>query len=156
MQNQLTSKKSKNYKSYRKILIRGTLTAMFIALAMVLKLISKASSASLSVSGVQISFGGIFTFFPAILFGPLYGGIASAMVDFLGAMWFPTGAYIPWLTVTAFLGGVIKGLVWRFITGKGGKVVRYALLAVFLAEKKSIFFCIFHLGFDIFMNIIHM
>ena len=92
------NKKKISVKYSRTLLIRSTLTAMFIALAMVLKLISKASSASLSVSGVQISFGGIFTFFPAILFGPIYGGIASAMVDFLGAMFFPTGAYIPWAT----------------------------------------------------------
>ncbi|HBM81036.1 MAG TPA: ECF transporter S component, partial [Clostridiaceae bacterium] len=46
---------------------------------------------------------------PAILFGPLYGGIASGILDVLGYMLKPDGAYIPWLTVTAIAGGIITG-----------------------------------------------
>lgn len=116
----------------RKTVLRLTLTALFIALALAVKSLTKLPLSSLNVLGVQISFGGIFTFFPAILFGPLYGGLASAMVDFLGAMLFPTGAYIPWLTLTAFAGGVIKGYIWKLITGNGSKIIRYALLLVFI------------------------
>ena len=37
-------------------------------------------------SGMNVGFGGIFTAFPAFLFGPLYGGVATAISDLLGVI----------------------------------------------------------------------
>ena len=93
---------------------RITITAVMTALAVVVKCALKLAL-TIPGLGIQLSFAGIFTFFPAILFGPLYGGIASALTDLLGALIAPTGAYIPWLTLTAFAGGFIKGLVWIWL-----------------------------------------
>ena len=114
------------------MLKRITITAVLTALAVVLKCFLKVAL-TIPVIGVQVSFGGIFTFFPAVLFGPIYGGVASALTDFLGAMIAPTGAYIPWLTVTAFFGGIIKGLLWmalKNVTWKKFGVAVASLLAV--------------------------
>lgn len=109
-----------------RLIRRITLTAVFTAFAVVLKCFTKVALTIPGI-GVQISFGGIFTFFPAILFGPIYGGAASALTDFLGAMIAPTGAYIPWLTVTAFLGGFLKGLVWKWMKNGLPKPARATL-----------------------------
>lgn len=95
---------------------RLTITAVFIAMGVATKTVTKISLSAFGAGGMQISFGGIFTFFPAALFGPWYGGIASAMSDLLGHLIAPTGAYIPWLTLTAFLGGFIKGFLWKALT----------------------------------------
>lgn len=130
-ENKQTETKTRNRKKddRSRLLRRLTLTAMFTAFAVVIKCFTKAALTIPGI-GVQISFGGIFTFFPAILFGPLYGGAASALVDFLGAMIAPTGAYIPLLTVSAFLGGCIKGLVWQLLRRGVGKRTRAVLLAL--------------------------
>ena len=55
-------------------------------------------------SGMNVGFGGIFTAFPAFLFGPLYGGVATAISDLLGVIIKPSGPYNPIFTITAFCG----------------------------------------------------
>lgn len=56
-----------------------------------------------------------FTFLPialsAIMFGPLFAGIAAGLADIIGMMLFPSGAaYFPGFTISAVLTGVIYGL----------------------------------------------
>ncbi len=97
----------------RKSTIRITLTAVFLGLALVLKSFLSFTIPVFGGSGLRVGFAGIFTAFPAFLFGPVYGGITSGLSDFLGYLIKPEGAYIPLLTVTAFCGGFIKGLVWK-------------------------------------------
>lgn len=69
----------------------------------------------LSISAWNIKIG--FSFVPiavaAILFGPLQAGIVGALGDFLGAILFPIGPYFPGFTLTAFLVGVVLGLLLR-------------------------------------------
>lgn len=115
----------------QRLIRRITLTAIFAALAIVCKAFTNLAL-TIPGAGVKIGVSGIFTFFPAILCGPLYGGAASALSDLLGYVIAPDGAYIPWLTVTAFCGGVIKGLLWRLLTKKSAASVRWILLAVFV------------------------
>lgn len=114
----------------KKQLIRIAFTAVFTALAVVVK---SFTNLALNIPGVgiKIGFAGIFTFFPAAFCGPLFGGIASGLTDVLGYLIAPDGAYIPWLTLTAFCGGVIKGLLWMLLTKKAAKKVRIALISVF-------------------------
>jgi len=51
-----------------------------------------------------------------MMYGPLYGGIAGALCDFIGAILFPIGAYFPGYTLTAALSGATYG----FFLQKGG------------------------------------
>ena len=122
-----------NERSARQKIIRKiTFTAVFAALAVALKAFTNAVL-NIPVFGIKIGFAGIFTFFPAVICGPVWGGVASALSDVLGYLIAPDGAYIPWLTVTAFCGGVIKGLLWMLLTKKAGKKLRIALLCAFIA-----------------------
>lgn len=98
----------------------GVLTAVFTAMAVVLSTTAGMRLPLLGANGLKISFGGIFTFLPAIMFGPVYGGISSALCDVLGCIIKPDGAYVPWFTVVAFIGGFLKGLVWKLLTKKSG------------------------------------
>lgn len=80
----------------------GLLTAVYIVLA----------SPVCSIHTATIKIG--FTFIPvviaAILFGPLIGGAVGALGDVLSALVFPVGAWIPGITLNAFLNGLIFGL----------------------------------------------
>ena len=69
------------------------------------------------------------------MFGPIYGGIASALCDVLGCIIKPSGGYVPWFTVVAFIGGFVKGMVWRLLTSKNERkralTVRIAFICLF-------------------------
>lgn len=94
-------KRGGGYISLEKIII----TALLIALAVVLsKLLS------INLAFLRIGFGFIPIAVLAILFGPIWAGVASAIADVLGAIIFPTGAFFPGFTVSAFLTGLIFGL----------------------------------------------
>ena len=123
-------KKVFTQQNFKKQLIRIAFTAVFTALAVVVK---SFTNLALNIPGVgiKIGFAGIFTFFPAAFCGPIFGGIASGLTDVLGYLIAPDGAYIPWLTLTAFCGGVIKGLLWMLLTKKAAKKVRIILISVF-------------------------
>ncbi|MCL2518674.1 MAG: ECF transporter S component, partial [Oscillospiraceae bacterium] len=105
----------KNKFSTKKIIYRICLTAVFLAFAVVSKFFFSIPIPLFGVNGLRVGFAGVFTIFPAILFGPLYGGAASGLSDIIGYLMKPEGAYIPWLTVTAFCGGCLKGLIWILI-----------------------------------------
>lgn len=79
--------------------------SMFIALEVIL-------TRFLSIHTPIVRIG--FTFLPiaisAIIFGPIYSGIAAALADIVGMMLFPTGgSFFPGFTLTAFLTGFIYG-----------------------------------------------
>ncbi|SEL00092.1 ECF transporter S component, folate family [Carnobacterium iners] len=74
-----------------------------------------------------------FSFLPvaiiAMLYGPWIAGTAAAMADFMGIMLFPKIAlYFPGFTLSAFLGGVIYGLILY----KKPKTLKRVILAVLL------------------------
>lgn len=115
----------------RRILRRLTVTAVCTAFAVVLKCFTNLAL-NLPGLGIKIGLGGIFNFFPAALCGPLWGGAASALTDLIGHFIAPDGAYIPWLTVTAFMGGCIVGVLWRISTRRTSHTLRVAMFSVFL------------------------
>ena len=123
-------KKVFTQKNLKKQLIRIAFTAVFTALAVVVKSFTNLAL-NIPGAGIKIGFAGIFTFFPAAFCGPIFGGIASGLTDVFGYLIAPDGAYIPWLTLTAFCGGVIKGLLWMLLTKKAAKKVRIILVSVF-------------------------
>ncbi len=109
----------KNNVSSKLVVRRITITAAFIALAAATKLFASFTIPLLGANGLKVGISGIFNFFPAILFGPVYGGVASAISDILGVFFASDGgAYNPIFTVVAFIGGFLKGVVWRMISGK--------------------------------------
>lgn len=118
---------------------RMVLTAMFLSFALALKYFS-ISIPLFGADGLRFSFGGIFTAFPAILFGPLYGGITSALSDILGYIMKPTGDFNIFLTMTAFLGGVIKGLLWMLFARTWKKTTARTVKIIFTAFMALILF----------------
>ena len=123
----------KNTSSHSQITRRIVQTALFIALALVLRNFSTMIY-MLGAPGMRISFAPIFSRMPALLFGPFYGGISAALVDIIGYLLNPQGgAYIPLMTLTAILGGVIAGFLWKGLkNGDTGKIQR-ALWIIFIA-----------------------
>lgn len=124
-----TTKASDNI---RKHFGRLVVSAMFLALAVVINTFTEIAIPLFGADGMQVKFGGVFTAFPAFLFGPFYGGIVCAASDILGAFIKPTGAYVPWFTVTAFIAGFLKGLVFMLIKDRNVKWLK-AVLAVMIA-----------------------
>ncbi|MEN6488580.1 MAG: folate family ECF transporter S component [Smithella sp.] len=114
--------------------------SLLIALALVVRNLSYMVYFG-GAPGMRVGFSGIFTKTVAILFGPLLGGTASGMIDMLGYLMKPDGAYIPLLTVTAILGGVITGILWRFT--KEADAIKY---------KRSFLVLIFIIGISGIIN----
>lgn len=59
----------------------------------------------------RLSLGFLPVSMTAILYGPLWAGTAYALGDIIGMLIFPMGPYFPGFTLTAFLTGLVFGLV---------------------------------------------
>lgn len=117
--------------SQKEMTKRIAITAVLLALVAICKLFSF-NVPIFGSSGMNVGLGGIFTAFPAMLFGPVFGGVASACSDLLGCLIKPTGAYNPLFTLAAFVGGFIKGAVWLLIKNVSQNKLR--AVAVFAAS----------------------
>lgn len=98
-------------------------------------LVIRSLSYSIHLGGVpmvRIGFAGCFTRLVGILFGPIYGGSASGLADFLGYLMKPEGGYIPWLTLTSIGGGVLSALLWKWMQGVSRKQLQRILLTLFI------------------------
>lgn len=81
--------------------------ALFIAMEIILT-----RYLSINIGGVlRIGFGFLPVAMLAIMFGPIWAGIAYAVGDILGMLMFPSGPYFPGFTLTAFLTGLVFGLI---------------------------------------------
>ncbi|MBV7273807.1 folate family ECF transporter S component [Clostridium sp. PL3] len=89
-------------------------TAMCISISVVLRSFSIMITAG-GVLTMRVSFGAIFYILPGLLFGPLYGAAAGGIVDILGTIIMPMGAYIPVFTLTNILAGFLPALIWKKI-----------------------------------------
>lgn len=106
-------------------------TALLIGLALALRSFS-VMVAFMGAPGLRVSFAAIFTRMPAILFGPFFGGLAGGIVDVLGFIIRPTGPYIPFLTLTSIIDGIIAGLVWKALKERNTKKIQISLLITFV------------------------
>jgi Predicted membrane protein len=79
---------------------------------------------------VQIHFGFIPIVVVALLYGPFYSGLAWAIADTIGTLLFPTGAFFPGFTITAFISGVIFGIFLY----KSKKTILNTILAVLIVN----------------------
>lgn len=66
---------------------------------------------SISAWNIKIGFTFITVFVSAYLYGPIVSGIVNAVADLIGSLVFPIGAYFPGFTITAFLVGIVSGLI---------------------------------------------
>lgn len=80
--------------------------------------------------GLRIGFSPFFAKIPAFLFGPLMGGISCGLADVLGLLVKPDGAYIWALTLTAIIGGVICGFLWKNVQNVSEKVFNKVFVLV--------------------------
>ena len=103
MQNLITSFKV-SLENCRKVRVL-TVAAMLIALTVILNfaVIFLGPSLKISFSFVPIASG-------SMLFGPVIGGVIGALSDIVG--WFikPVGPYMPFLTISGLLTGIIYGI----------------------------------------------
>ncbi|MCX7614497.1 MAG: folate family ECF transporter S component [Clostridiales bacterium] len=84
-----------------------TVMGLTIALNIILSrfiVFSPAPFVRIGISFIAVAVG-------SILFGPIIGGVGAAVADVLGYFLFPTGGYIPGITISAFLIGVIYGMI---------------------------------------------
>jgi ECF transporter S component (folate family) len=79
--------------------------ALLIALEVVLS-----RFLSISTPIVKIGFSFVPIAFCAIMYGPVWAGVAAALGDIIGATLFPIGAFFPGFTLSAALTGVVFGL----------------------------------------------
>ena len=106
-------------------------TALFISLAIAVRSFSPMVY-FLGAPGMRISFSGIFSKFPALLFGPIYGGIAGGITDVIGYLLKPEGPFIPYLTLTAILGGAITGYLWKIFKNSDPAKLQRGLWILFI------------------------
>lgn len=110
------------------VLRRMVISAMFLSLAVVINLFTETGIPLFGADGIQLKFGGVFTSFPAFLFGPIYGGVVCAASDIIGCIIKPMGAYVPWFTITAFIAGFIKGGIFMLLRKRSDKGIRIFLI----------------------------
>lgn len=93
---------------------RLVICALLTALGVVFGGLLSFPAMPLGVYSLKIGFGVLPVILTGVLFGPAYGAMVGGMTDFLQAMIFPKGAYVPFFTVIGTLFGLIPGL---FFTG---------------------------------------
>ncbi len=121
-------------------------TGLLLALAVVVRNFAYMVYFS-GATGMRITFSGIFTKITAILFGPFLGGISSGLLDVIGYLIKPEGAYIPLLTMTAVLGGLLTGAIWLMIKNIGMRKLQITCLILFLLIGLAGIFNHIHLAF---------
>lgn len=104
-------------------------TALFVALALVVRMFSVMIPVG-GVGSLRIGFSEVFTKMPAILFGPIMGGAASGLVDFLSQVIKSEGAYLWPMLVVMISGGALTGLLWRAMRNIPAKKIRLAFVVL--------------------------
>lgn len=95
----------------RQILYSIVMTSLFTSVAVVVNFFK----IDIPIAGapvMRISFSSPFVRLSSILFGAAYGGISGGLLDILSYILKPVGGYIPLLTLTAILNGILVGLIW--------------------------------------------
>ncbi|WP_207706383.1 folate family ECF transporter S component [Clostridium amazonitimonense] len=106
--------------------------ALFIAITFVL-------SRFLSIQflpTIKISFAFLPIALSAMLFGPVYGGLVGAIEDLIGAFLVPKGPFFPGFTLSAFLVGIIYGLI---LYKKPKTITRFIISSLLISVIVNIF-----------------
>lgn len=106
------------------------LSGLFIALNIILTRIVK----PIELPYLRVSFGFIANALGAIILGPIFGGITSALSDVIGFFAFPNGTYFPGFTLSAFAAGLIYGVVLRKNSGSIYRILVSVLLVTIVVD----------------------
>lgn len=82
--------------------------AVFIAIEVILT-----RFLSIQTPIVRLGFGFLPVAMLAILYGPIWAGVAYAIGDVLGMMLWPSGSFFFGFTLSAFLTGIVYGLFFK-------------------------------------------
>lgn len=93
----------KKKETTKKIALLGVLTAMGVVLGRFVPLVN------ILTSKYEFSFAAVML--AAYLTGPVGGAVVGGLIDLIGALLVPTGAYFPGFTLTAALTGLIFGFL---------------------------------------------
>jgi ECF transporter S component (folate family) len=116
-------------KKEEEFFVRNTRIVVFMGLFVALEIVLT-RFLSIQTPIVRIGFGFVPIALSAMMFGPLVGGVTAALADIIRMMLFPNGAsYFPGFTLTAFLGGIIYGLI---LYKKPKSVIRIALSVIII------------------------
>ncbi|WP_198023199.1 folate family ECF transporter S component [Clostridium algidicarnis] len=106
--------------------------ALFIAITFIL---SRFLSIQL-LPTIKISFAFLPIALSAMLFGPVYGGVMAGVEDLIGAILVPKGPFFPGFTLSAFIVGLIYGLV---LYKKPKTITRFIVSSVLITLIVHIF-----------------
>lgn len=85
-----------------------------------------------------------FSFVPvvvaAVFYGPVAAGLVGAIGDVLSAVLFPVGAFFPGFTFSAFLTGVVFGLMLRKKQNLPNILLSVALVQLCISQVMNTFF----------------
>ena len=96
------------------LLYKISYSALFIALGVILSRFLSLP-ALFGLPFLKVSFTNSVVMFSSFYLGPVFGFIVGSLVDTLGALLFPTGAYNPLFTIPASLTGLMPYLCYVFI-----------------------------------------
>lgn len=105
-------------------------SALFLSIALVLKTFFSIHIPLFGQGGMSVGVSGIFSMMPSLLFGPWYGAAVSALSDLLGYLLKPTGAYMPLLTLSAALGGFLRGAAFMALRRRSDRTLRIVVTMV--------------------------
>lgn len=111
---------------------RLTVSALLLSLSLAVKTFTSFYIPMFGQNGMSVGISGVFSMLPALLYGPVYGAAVSALSDLIGHFLKPAGAYMPLLTLTAALGGFLRGLVWQGLKKVNPKKLTAVLAALSL------------------------
>ena len=125
--------------------------ALLLSVALVFRYFSQMIPIA-GVGGMRISISVFFSKMPSLLFGPAYGAVTSGLADFLGWVIRPDeGAYIFPMTLTAALGGLIAGAVFKLIKKFEIKSI-HRILYVIITLHFGLFGILNHINATVFRN----
>lgn len=133
-------------KKTRETVLMGLLIALDVVTASFLTV--RTPFLKIGTSFIPVSLTGL-------LFGPLLGGIGAGMADIVQYLLFPSGAYIPGITLNSFLAGAVYGFllyrknpsIWRtFLAAAISQLVISGVLTtlwLYLAAPGKTFIALF-------------
>lgn len=92
------------------LVLKNTRTFVFLSLFIAMEIILTRFF-SIQTPIIRIGFSFLPLALSAVIFGPVYAGIAAALADIIGMMLFPQGTYFPGFTFSALISGILYGIV---------------------------------------------
>lgn len=100
--------------------------AMLIALSVVLTRVASIRIPVAGVEAIRIGFGALPILMAGVWGGPLFGFVVGAVADLVGYGINPMGAYVPLITLSSGLLGLVPGLVLKLWPAGEPGLVRIA------------------------------